>query len=188
MLPELKPFIDTAGHDMAEAIEFLKREFNHIRAGKANPSLLDGIKIDYYGALTPLNQVANISAPEPRLLVVQPWDKGMIQAIEKAIHTSNLGLNPSNDGNLIRIPLPILSEERRQELVKVARDTAEKARVSVRNNRRDANDQIKDKVKNDSLPEDSRYEAEDEVQKLTDEHIKKIDSMLAHKEEEILSI
>jgi ribosome recycling factor len=188
LFPELQEYYDTASMEMEEAVDFLKREFNHIRAGKATPALLDGIKIDYYGSLTPLNQVANISAPEPRLLVVQPWDKGVIPIIERAIHASNLGLNPSNDGVLIRIPLPILTEERRQELVKVARDVAEKARVSVRNSRRDANDHVKNKVKKDSLPEDSRFDAETEIQTLTDKHIKKIEEMLAQKESEIISI
>lgn len=188
MFKELQEFYDTASLEMDEAIDFLKREFNHIRAGKATPSLLDGIKVDYYGTLSPLNQVANISAPEARLLVIQPWDKGIIPAVEKAIHTSNLGLNPSNDGNLIRIPLPILSEERRQELVKVARDVAEKARISIRNSRRDANDNVKKAVKDQSLPEDSRFDAESEIQELTDKHIQKIDEMLEQKEQEILSI
>lgn len=188
MFKELQEYYDTASLEMDEAIDFLKREFNHIRAGKATPALLDGIKVDYYGTLSPLNQVANISAPEARLLVIQPWDKGIIPAVEKAIHTSNLGLNPSNDGNLIRIPLPILSEERRQELVKVARDVAEKARISVRNSRRDANDNVKKAVKDQSLPEDSRFDAENEIQELTDKHIKTIDEMLEQKEHEILSI
>ncbi len=188
MLTDLQPHIDEAHNEMKLSIDFVKREFGNIRAGKANPQLLENIKVDYYGSLTPLNQVANISAPEPRLLVVQPWDKSMIQAIEKAILSSSLGLNPSNDGNLVRIPLPILSEERRQELVKVARDMAEKSRISVRNARRDANDAIKKQVKDDSLPEDSRFEAEEEVQKLTDQHIKKIDALLEEKEGEILSI
>lgn len=188
MFKELQEYYDTASLEMDEAIDFLKREFNHIRAGKATPALLDGIKVDYYGTLSPLNQVANISAPEARLLVIQPWDKGIIPAVEKAIHTSNLGLNPSNDGNLIRIPLPILSEERRQELVKVARDVTEKARISVRNSRRDANDNVKKAVKDQSLPEDSRFDAENEIQELTDKHIKTIDEMLEQKEHEILSI
>lgn len=188
LFPELQEYYDTASMEMDEAVDFLKREFNHIRAGKASPALLDGIKIEYYGSQTPLNQMANISAPEPRLLVIQPWDKAVIPAIEKAIHASNLGLNPSNDGVLIRIPLPILTEERRQELVKVARDVAEKARVSIRNSRRDANELIKNKVKKDSLPEDSRFDAESEVQQLTDKHIKKVDEMLALKENEITSI
>lgn len=188
MIAELKLIYDHAEQEMELSVEYLKREFNHIRAGKANPALLDGIKVEYYGSLTPLNQVSNVTAPEARLLVVQPWDKGLIGTIEKAIHAANLGLNPSNDGSIIRIPLPILSEERRLELVKLAKDVAEKARVSIRNARRDANDAIKKEVKDSSLPEDSRFDAETEVQKLTDNYIKKVDELLAHKEEEILSI
>jgi ribosome recycling factor len=188
MHPELKEFYETAELHMSDAVDFLHKEFSGIRAGKANPALLDTIKVDYYGNMSPINQVANVSAPEPRMLVVQPWDKGMIPAIEKAIRSSALGLNPNNDGNIIRIPLPILSEERRQELVKIARDLAEQARVSIRNSRRDAKDHVKNTVKDKSLPEDSRFEAEDDIQKLTDQFIEKVDSMLKDKEHEILSI
>jgi len=188
ILPELKPYHDAAKEEMDLSIDFLKREFSHIRAGKATPSLLDGIKVDYYGSQTPLNQVANVSAPEPRMLVVQPWEKAMIQPIERAIHGSKLGLNPQNDGLLIRIPMPVLTEERRQELVKLARETAEKARVSIRTARRDANENIKKEVKESSLPEDSRFESEDEIQKLTDAYNTKVDELLKDKEEEILSI
>jgi len=188
ILPELKPYYDEAKEEMELSIEFLKREFNHIRAGKANPSILDGIKVDYYGSKTPLNQVANVSAPEPRMLLIQPWEKAMIHPIEKAIHTSNLGLNPQNDGVLIRIPMPVLTEERRQNLVKIAKDTAEKARVSIRTARRDANENIKAEVKENSLPEDSRFASEEEIQKLTDKYNTKVDEMLKDKEEEILSI
>ncbi len=188
ILEELKPIYDEAKQEMELSVDFLKREFNHIRAGKANPSLLDGIKVDYYGAQTPLNQVANVSAPEPRMLLIQPWEKSMIQPIEKAIQTSNLGLNPQNDGLLIRIPLPMLTEERRQELVKVARETAEKARVSIRTARRDANENIKKEVKKSSLPEDSRFATEEEIQSLTDTYNEKVEEMLKEKEHEILSI
>ncbi|MCH8567237.1 MAG: ribosome recycling factor [Balneolales bacterium] len=188
ILSELQIYFDTAKEEMDEAIDFLKREFGHIRAGKASPALLDGVKVDYYGSQTPISQVANVSAPEARLLVVQPWEKAMIAPIERAIQASNLGLNPQNDGILIRIPLPMLTEERRLELVKVARDTAEKARVSIRNSRRDANDGIKKEVKDSSLPEDSRYGAEEEIQKLTDSHIQKVDKLLEDKEKEITSI
>jgi ribosome recycling factor len=188
MHPELTGFHETAELQMSDAIEFLHKEFSAIRAGKANPALLDTLKVDYYGTMSPINQVANVSAPEPRMLVVQPWDKGMIPAIEKAIRSSTLGLNPNNDGHIIRIPLPILSEERRQELVKVARDLAEQGRVSIRNARRDAKDHVKNTVKDNSLPEDSRFEAEDEIQKLTDQYIEKVDHMLKEKEKEILSI
>ncbi|MEX0778160.1 MAG: ribosome recycling factor [Balneolales bacterium] len=188
MLPELSAHYDLAKKEMDEAINFLKRELSHIRAGKATPSLLDGIKVDYYGASVPLNQLANITAPEARLLVVEPFDKSGIADIDKAIRSSGLGLNPQNDGTLIRIPLPILSEERRQELVKVTREKAEQARVSVRNGRRDANDLIKKTVKKESLPEDSRFEAEEEVQKLTDKYNKIIEELLEAKEKEILTV
>lgn len=188
MIPELKSFQKAANEEMEEAIEYLKREFAHIRAGRATPNLLDGIKVDYYGTQTPLNQLANVTAPEAHMLVLQPYDKSAMQNIEKAIQASNLGLNPNNDGTLIRIPLPILSEERRKELVKLTHDTAEKARVSVRNARRDANDHIKKKVKNDALSEDALYDAEEEIQQLTDEYIKHIDELLAHKEKEILTV
>jgi ribosome recycling factor len=188
MVEDLNEIIDTAELEMSEAIDFLKREFSHIRAGKASPSLLEGIRLDYYGTSTPITQMASITAPEARLLVVQPWDKSTIPLIEKGILSSGLGLNPSNDGNVVRIPLPILSEERRQELVKVARDVAEKARVSIRSSRRVANDSIKKKVKDDSLPEDSRFEGEDIVQKHTDKHITAVDDLLKVKETEILTV
>lgn len=189
MIPEdLQLIIDTAKESMVEATAFCKKEFSHIRAGKATPSLLDGIKVDYYGSQTPLNQLATVSAPEARLLTVQPYDKSSMEDIEKAIMASNLGLNPNNDGNLIRIPLPMLSEERRKELVKSAREIAEKARISIRNVRRDANDAIKNTVQEESLPEDSRYESEDAVQELTDKYISKVDEMLEVKEKEIMTV
>lgn len=185
---ELQLIIDTAKESMQEATGFCKKEFSHIRAGKANPALLDNIKVDYFGAQTPLNQLANVSAPEPRLLTVQPYDKSVTEDIEKAIMSSGLGLNPNNDGNLIRIPLPILSEERRTELVKHAKEVSEKARISIRNNRRDANDEIKKTVSEESLPEDSRFDAEAEIQKLTDTYIGKVDEMLEVKEKEIMTV
>lgn len=188
MLPELAEFHDTAELEMSEAIDFLKRELSHLRAGKANPALLDGIRVDYYGSMTPLNQMASVTAPEARLLVVQPWDKSSISLIEKAIMSSGLGLNPNNDGQVIRIPLPILSEERRNELVKLARHVAENARVSIRNARRDANDGVKNAVKKHHLPEDSRFAAEDTIQKLTDKYIHEVDELLKHKEKDILTV
>lgn len=188
MIPELQIDIEQAQKQMKDALSFLKREFNHIRAGKATPQLLDGVKVEYYGTQTPLNQLANISAPDARLLTVEPFDRSSIKEIEKAIMSSGLGLNPNNDGTLIRIPLPVLSEERRKELVKVSRDKAEQARVSIRNTRRDIKDTIKNKVKNDSLPEDSRFEAEDELQKITDSFISKVEDMLKEKESEIMTV
>ncbi len=188
MIAELQPYLDEAKEKMEDAKSFLKRELGHIRAGKASPSLLDGIKVEYYGTQTPLNQLANMSAPDPRLLTVEPFDKSSIRQIEKSIMTSGLGLNPNNDGTLIRIPLPVLSEERRKDLVKVSRDKAEEARVSIRNTRRDIKDEIKKIVKEESLPEDSRFEAEDELQKLTDSFISGVDQMLKDKEEEIMTV
>lgn len=189
MIPEdLQLIIDTAKESMTEAVLFAKKEFSHIRAGKASPALLDNIKVNYFGSQTPLNQLANVSAPEARLLMVQPYDKSILGDIEKSIMSSGLGLNPSNDGTIIRIPLPILSEERRKDLVKLARDVAEKARISIRNSRRDANDEIKRTVESESLPEDSRFEAEDEIQKHTDNHINKVDDLLNKKEEDIMTV
>lgn len=189
MVPEqIKSIIDEADLHMDESVQYFKKELSHVRAGKAQTSLLDGIKVDYYGSLTPLNQLANVSAPEARLLTVQPYDKSSLEDIEKAIMAGGLGLNPSNDGNLIRIPLPLLSEERRKDLVKHIHEIAEEARVSIRNGRRDANDEIKKTVDKESLPEDSKFEAEEKIQQITDRHTKKIDELLKKKEEEILTV
>jgi ribosome recycling factor len=189
MIPqELQAIIDSTDSKMNEAISFYKKELSHIRAGKAQPALLDGIKVDYYGAQTPLNQLANVSAPEARLLTVQPFDQSALENIEKAIMAAGLGLNPNNDGSLIRIPLPILSEERRKDLVKRVKQISEDTRISIRNARRDANDLIKKKVDSESLPEDSKFEAEEEVQKITDAHTKKVDELLGNKEKEIMTV
>jgi len=189
MIPEeLELIIDTAKDSMKEAIVFCKNEFSHIRAGKASPALLDGIKVDYYGSQTPLNQLATVTAPDARMLTVQPYDKSSMEDIEKAIMASGLGLNPNNDGMIIRIPLPMLSEERRVELVKHAKEVAEKARISIRNTRRDANDEIKKSVQDESLPEDSKFEAEELVQKHTDAAIKKVDELLDEKEQDIMKV
>lgn len=189
MIPEeLQTIIDNADHHMDESVQYFKKELSHVRAGKAQTSLLDGVKVEYYGSQTPLNQLATVSAPEARLLTVQPYDKTSLEAIEKAIMSAGLGLNPSNDGNLIRIPLPILSEERRKDLVKHVKDIAEQTRISIRNIRREANDEIKKEVKKESLPEDSKFEAEEEIQTITDQHTKKIDELLSKKEEEILTV
>lgn len=185
---ELQDIIDEADMKMDDAVQYLKTEFSHIRAGKANPALISSVTVEYYGAQTPLQQLANISAPEPRMLTVQPFDKSTIQAIEKAIMASGLGLNPMNDGMLIRIPLPMLTEERRRDLVKVAKDKTEQARISIRNSRRDANDAIKKTVADHSLPEDSKFEAEEEVQTITNTHTKKVDDLLGVKEDEIMTV
>jgi ribosome recycling factor len=186
--PELQTIIKKADNKMDEAVSYYKKELSHIRAGKAKPSLLDGIKVDYYGSQTPLNQLANVSAPESRLLTVQPFDKSALEDIEKAIMSAGLGLNPNNDGNIIRVPLPILSEERRKELVKHVKELGEDARISIRNTRREANDEIKKKVESESLPEDSRYEAEEEIQQLTDKHTDQVGKLLEKKEEEIMTV
>ncbi len=185
---ELQDIIDEADMKMDDAVQYLKSEFSHIRTGKANPALISGVKVEYYGAQTPLQQLANITVPEPRLLMVSPYDKSTLPDIEKAIMAAGLGLNPMNDGDFVRIPLPILTEERRKELVKVARDKAEQARISIRNSRRDANETIKKTVESESLPEDSRFEAEDEVQAKTDNHTKAVDELLAGKESEIMTV
>jgi ribosome recycling factor len=189
MLPdELSTIISDAERSMKDAVQFCKKEFSLIRAGKATPAILENVRVDYYGSQTPLNQLANISAPEPRLLTVEPYDKSVIQDIEKAIMSGGLGLNPNNDGHLIRIPLPMLSEERRKELVKKAKEVAENARISIRNVRRDANDNIKKTVKNESLPEDSQYEGEEKVQEITDKYIDMIEKQLEQKEKDILTV
>ena len=189
MIPqELQSIIDTANKKMDEAVKYFRTELSHVRAGKAQPSLLDGVKVDYYGSQTPLNQLANVSAPEARMLTVQPYDKSALEEIEKAIMSAGLGLNPNNDGNIIRIPLPILSEERRKDLVKRCGEMAEDARISIRNTRRNTNDEIKSTVQSESLPEDSKYEAEEEVQKITDSHTKTVDELLEKKEEEIMTV
>jgi ribosome recycling factor len=173
---------------MGKALEATKRELGKLRVGKATPALLEGIRVEAYGAQTPLNQVGTIGAPEPRLLVVQPWDKSLIGAIEKAIRASDLGLNPGNDGQVIRVPIPPLTEERRKELVKVARNHVEEGRVAVRMGRREANDALKKMQKAGDITEDEERKAHDDVQKLTDKFVKDLDEVLAAKEAEILEI
>ncbi|MCF6463305.1 ribosome recycling factor [Clostridium sp. Cult1] len=173
---------------MKKTVEVYKEDLKSVRAGRANPALLDQITIDYYGTATPLKQVASISAPEPRLLVIQPWDVNLISTIEKEILKSDLGLNPSNDGKLIRLPIPLLTEERRKELVKVVRKSAENAKISIRNIRREANDIIKKMEKDKTISEDDRKAAENETQKITDKYIDEIDDLTNKKEEELLEI
>lgn len=185
---ELKDIISEAEMNMEEAVAFLRKELSHLRTGKASPALIDGLKVEYYGSQTPLQQLANISVPEPRMLIVSPYDKSTMQDIEKAIMASGLGLNPNNDGDRILIPLPILTEERRRELVKRAKEIGEQARISIRNARRNGNDASKKTVESNSLPEDSRFEAEAQIQKLTDTYIGKVDEMLSVKEEEIMTV
>ena len=173
---------------MKKTINLYKEELKSIRAGRANPSLLDQITVDYYGTATPLKQVSNVSAPEPRLLVIQPWDINLIPVIEKEILKSDLGLNPSNDGKIIRIPIPLLTEERRRDLVKIVKKAAENAKISIRNIRRETNDIIKKMEKDKELSEDNKKSAEDETQKITDKYIEEIDNITDKKEEELLEI
>ncbi len=171
---------------MEKAVEVLKKELASLRAGRANPSLLENIKVSYYGVDTPLIQLANISAPEPRLLVIQPWDKNVIQDIEKAIQKSDLGLTPSNDGSIIRINIPELTEERRQELVRVVRKKAEEAKVAVRNIRREVNDKIKALEKEGEISEDDAHRDQKKVQELTDKYIETLSKVMEAKEKEIM--
>ena len=173
---------------MGKSIETLKREYSRLRTGRASVSLLDGIRVSYYDTPTPLNQMASLAVPEPRLIVIQPWDKTAIGDIEKAILKSELGLTPINDGKVIRIAIPPLTEERRKELVKVARKMAEDNKVAIRNIRRDANDMLKDLKTEKEITEDDLYRSQDEVQKITDDFISQVDELCTVKEKEILEI
>jgi ribosome recycling factor len=173
---------------MLKSVESLSQEFVKIRTGRANTSFLDHVMVDYYGNPTPLMQVASVTASDARTLSVTPWEKNLIPAIEKAILTSDLGLNPVTAGNVIRVPMPALTEERRKDLIKVVRTEAETARVSVRNSRRDANQQFKDAVKAKEMTEDDERRANEVIQKLTDKYISEIDALLAGKEKDLLEI
>jgi len=182
-----------AGHaevrqQMENAIEAVRREFTSVRTGKASPALLDMVRVDAYGSKMPINQVATVSAPEPRMLVVQPWDKGLMGDIEKAIRSAELGLNPSNDGNIIRVPIPQLNEERRKELVRLVHKLAEEGRIAIRHARQEANKQIKQAEHDHEIGEDDARRQVDEVQQLTDEHIARIDQLLKAKEEEVMEV
>ena len=180
--------IKSATEHMGKTISVLRSEMNSIRAGRANPQLLDNIKVDYYGTPTPISQVGNISAPEPRMLVISPWDAKLIPLIEKAIRVSDLGINPVNDGKIIRLAIPELTEERRKELVKTVHKLGEEAKVAIRNVRRDANDALKKMQKNSEITEDELKRFEDEMQKLTDKYGKSIEDTLKEKEKEILKV
>lgn len=173
---------------MKKVIEACKHHFATVRTGRARPSLLENIKVDYYGAMTPLNQMAQVSAPEPRLLTIKPWDRSSISSIEKAIMKSDLGLTPNSDGEVIRLNIPQLTEERRKELVKVVKKKAEDERVAVRNIRRDANEELKLYEDEGEISEDDMYRALEDIQKLTDDYVKKIDQLLAEKEAEIMEV
>lgn len=185
MIEELKK---DAAMRMDKSIDSFKQELSRIRTGRAHTSLLDHISVEYYGSAVPLSQVANISAEDSRTLMVQPWEKQMVPVIEKAIMTSDLGLNPATAGTTIRVPLPALTEERRRDLIKVVRQEAENARVAVRNIRRDVLGDVKDLLKEKEISEDDERRAQDEIQKLTDKHVAVIDQLLAKKEQDLLEI
>ncbi|HPP45365.1 MAG TPA: ribosome recycling factor [Methanomassiliicoccaceae archaeon] len=180
--------LDEVGKDMDKTVAAMKQALLKVRTGRASIGILDGIMVDYYGTPTPLRQLATLAVPEPRLITIQPWDKGALSAIEKAILKSELGLTPSNDGKIIRVPIPPLNEERRRELVKMVKKTAEEYRVEIRNHRRDANAMLKDLEKDKEISQDDLKSAQDKVQNLTDDHIKQIDALLAEKEKEIMEV
>ena len=180
--------IDMAKDKMQKTIASLQRELSTLRAGRANASVLDRIMVDYYGAQTPINQMANISTPEPRVLMISVWDQTAIGAVEKAIQKSDLGINPSNDGRIIRLVFPELTEERRRDLVKTVKKKGEDAKVAIRSIRRDANEQIKKLQKDSEITEDDKKGYEEDIQDMTDDKIKEIDKILADKEKEIMEI
>lgn len=184
----IEELLKDARERMGKSVEATRHEFGSVRTGRATPALLDRIMVEYYGAQTPLKQLATISAPEARLLSVQPFDKGSIKAIEKAIMESDVGLTPNNDGNLIRLSIPELTEERRRQLVKVVRNIAEDGRISIRNARRDTMQDLRELRDAGEVGADDEHRAETELQKLTDEKVAELDTLLKHKEEEILEV
>ncbi len=185
MIPELKK---TTEQKMQKSIEVLKADLAKIRTGRAHTGLLDHVMVEYYGSMVPVNQVANVTLIDARTIGVQPWEKNMVSKVEKAIRDCDLGLNPASQGELIRVPMPALTEERRRDLTKVVRHEGETAKVAVRNLRRDANQQLKDAVKDKLISEDEERRAEDEIQKLTDRAVVEIDKLLAQKEQELMQI
>ena len=173
---------------MGKALSALHDNFSSVRTGRANAMALDRIKVDYYGVPTPVNQMAGVKTPDAHMLVIEPWDKTTLKAIEKAILESDLGVTPNNDGSVIRLPFPSLTEERRKELAKQCKTYAEEARIAIRNARRDANTEVEKSVKEDNLPEDEKRRAEEEIQKLTDSYVAKIDDILKKKEDEVMTV
>jgi ribosome recycling factor len=185
---EIKDVINDARKRMGSAVEDARKKLTAVRTGRASVSLLDNVTVEYYGTQMPLNQVATIHAPEPTMLTVQPFDPTQLGSIEKAIRSSDLGLNPSNDGKIIRVPIPPLTEERRKQMVKVVHEVAEEHRTAVRNIRRDANDHLKKMLKDKQISEDSEKDGLDQVQKLTDQHIARINELSEHKEKEVMTV
>jgi ribosome recycling factor len=184
----MQEILTDAADRMDKSLEALRQELNKIRTGKATTALLDGVKVEYYGTMTPLNQMANVSVLDPHTLSVQPWDKSALGAIDKAIKAADLGLNPSNDGVVIRVPIPMLNEERRRDFVKLVKRFGEEAKVALRNVRRDANEHLKKAEKEDHVSEDARIKAEKDVQDMTDKHVARVDELLKHKEAEIMEV
>ena len=179
---------NTSEHKMQKSIEALKHDLAKVRTGRAHIGLLDHVQVDYYGSMVPVNTVANITLVDPRTLGVQPWEKGMAQKVERAIRDSDLGLNPAAQGELIRVPMPALTEERRRDLIKVVKHESENARVAMRNLRRDANSTLKDLLKNKACSEDEERRAQDDIQKLTDKYVAEVDKLFAQKETELMAI
>lgn len=186
-MTDIKDLEKKAEAKMKSSVEFLEESLAHIRAGKANPRILDGIKLDYYGSITPLSGVASINTPDARTIIIQPWEKPMLAEIEKAIINSDLGLNPDNNGEVIRLSIPPLTEERRKALVKQSKQEVEDAKISIRNSRRDVIDAVKKSVK-DGTPEDVAKDAENSIQKIHDKYIKQIDELFVEKEKEIMTV
>jgi len=184
----MEEVIKDARARMDKTLEALRTELAKVRTGKATTALLDGIKVDYYGNMTPINQVANVTVLDAHTLAITPWDKSIVSHVEKAILEANLGFNPVNDGTNLKVPVPPLNEERRRDFVKLVKKFGEDSKVAVRNVRRDANEHLKREEKNKKISEDQLKEAEDKVQKLTDEHIQKVDDLLKHKEKEIMEV
>ena len=187
MTEEAQMCLQETEESMEKSLVHLEREFQKLRAGKASPQMLEGVKIDYYGTLTPIEQTANINTPDPRQIIVQPWDKSIISEIEKAILSANLGFNPKNEGEILRITIPPLTEERRKEMVKKARGETENTKISIRNVRRSSNDFAKE-IEKDGLPEDEAKKLQDDIQKLTDKFIEKVDQLLEAKEKDIMTV
>lgn len=187
MEEEVQLYLEEAEERMQKAIAHLEQELSRIRAGKANPSILEGVKVDYYGVDTPLSQVSNINTPDAKTIVIQPWEKNMLESIDKAIMAANLGYNPINNGEVLRINIPALTEERRTQIVKQVKSEGENAKVSIRNTRKWANDELK-QLEKDGLSEDAEKLAEDEVQKFTDEYTKKVEELVEAKEKDIMTV
>ncbi|HEX7879304.1 MAG TPA: ribosome recycling factor [Candidatus Eisenbacteria bacterium] len=183
-----KEVLSTAEEKMKKSVETVRHEFTGIRTGKATAALLDTVKVDYYGSMMPVNQVASISVPEPRLLVVQPWEKAMLQPIARAIQASDLGLNPQDDGSVLKIPVPTLNEDRRKDLVKLVKKFAEEGRVAIRNVRHHANDELKKALKDKTISEDDEKRAMADCQKITDKYVGQIDELIAKKEAEVMEV